>query len=931
MFKNRVTILVTVGVLVGIAIALQLLKTQEKEVSEAIRAIPEDAVVVMETDNYYSLIKNFNTNNQFRQEFSGLDQLKDFFKKSDYIDSLIGANSELKDLIEENKIIISGHMLANNEIEYLYVLPVNDKNSFEHIHKSIEKIIGREGNDATERQALHEGFTIYDVAFFGEGIKFSGFSFSYADGLFIFSTSKILVEGALRRLKKDYSLLKDPAFKKLMESSSAHFDANIYINYKYLPSILKNVLKTENTGFYDFISQFAVWTELDIKMKDNSFLMSGFTLSNDSTNDYLNVFKGQSAHQNDFIEALPGNTSSFIAFNLSDSKGWSEAYAEYLKKNNEYKNLDTIMERMDKKYKSIGKDKSKIFYQNINGGLATVWTNPESQDSKQDVYIVMQIRDADALHAELQSMFKLDSAIQGSVVIDEENGIKAFNFPQAKLISHLFGKPFAFVKNSWYIKYKEFLIFGESAQSLRNYLHNMRKGKRLVDDQDFEVYSKSIASESNLFIYSNVKRSRLQLTSELNEKYLGIYTKNQEKINKIEAASIQFGFDKNLISTNIFLGLNPRVKKAGKNAWEVSLDANLSMKPQIVKSNVAGNSEIVLQDNVNNLVLISETGKLIWKKKLSGKILGEINQIDFYKNNKYQFLFNTKDYIYLVDRNGKNVEDYPIKLKSPATNGMAVFDYDKDRTYRILLACENKGVYLLNTNGGKVDGWAFGQTESEVKLPAKHFTANSKDYIIFGDNNNTYIVNRKGETRVNVKAKFTKNPTSPYFFDKGASENENRFITTIPNGDIYCIYVDGTVKKISIDEFSPNHQFILADLEGNGKNQFIFADKKTLYVYNSDKSLKFEKKFEGDIVNTINLYQISKKSKYIGVSPLGSNKIYLLDTSGEIVKGFPVPGNGQFSIGRLSAGIKSNEFNLIVGNEDNYLLNYLLGTGETGN
>ena len=46
----------------------------------------------------------------------------------------------------------------------------------------------------------------------------------------------------------------------------------------------------------------------------------------------------------------------------------------------------------------------------------------------------------------------------------------------------------------------------------------------------------------------------------------------------------------------------------------------------------------------------------------------------------------TANHIHLIDRNGNYVEKYPVKLRSPATNGLAVFDYDKNRDYRMFIA-----------------------------------------------------------------------------------------------------------------------------------------------------------------------------------------------------------------------------------------------------
>lgn len=926
MFKNTLTILITVGVLIAIVIALQFVKTQEKGVSEAIKAIPEDAAILIETNHFFSLLKNFNSENKFKQEFSDIEQLKKFNEQSEYIDSLLTNNQELQSIIEGNKIMISGHVSANNILEYLFTVPVKDKKFIDVIHKIINDLVS---NDATVRQRLYEGNTIYDVVFFREEMAFNGFSYAFADGIFIFCLSKIQVEASLRRLKKGFSLANDNAFIKLYETAGKNVDANIYVNYKYLPNILKNVLKSDNSGLYEFIGSFASWTELDVMMKKDAFLMSGFSFSDDSLNHYLNLFKTQHSLENHFLEALPENTASFVAFNLSDPGAWKEAYFKFLRKKGKYDRIDEEFEKIEKKY---GKGKSKVFYDNLEGGLAMVWTNGNSENNAHEPLAIMQMKDAEKMLLELEFFKKADTLNEErsykSVVIDQNSGVLAHSFPENRIFSYMFGRMFDDMNTAWYINYKGYLVFGESAEVLKTYLRNLKTAHRIKNDKYFELFSKSISSESNLFIYTNISDSKNIISSDLNSNYNKIYNNNIEKFNKIQGASIQFTASNNLLSTNLYFCFKPGFSKSSKNSWEVSLEYPLDKKPQIVKSHVSGNNEIILQDTAHNLMLVSETGKLLWKKKLSGKILGEIHQVDLFKNNKLQFLFNTRDYLYLVDRNGKDVNEYPIKLKSPATNGMAVFDYDKDRTYRILIACENKNVYLLTTGGGKVDGWQFEQTESEVVLPAQHFINNSKDYIVFGDKSNTYIVNRRGEIRVSVKSKFEKNPKTSYFFEKGESENDSRFVTTGVNGDIFFIFLDGTVKKMTIDEFSPNHTFMYTDIDGDGKFQFIFADKNKLFVYDRSKSLKFEKKFDGPIENSLNLYQITKNHKYLGVAPMGTSKIFLLNQDGTIIKGFPLQGKGEFSIAKLVSSEKNKELNLVVSSEDNFLLNYRLNFGE---
>ena len=50
------------------------------------------------------------------------------------------------------------------------------------------------------------------------------------------------------------------------------------------------------------------------------------------------------------------------------------------------------------------------------------------------------------------------------------------------------------------------------------------------------------------------------------------------------------------------------------------------------------------------------------EKAIRGIILDNINQIDFYKNKKIQYVFNTEDSLYIIDRLGQNVEDFPLSL-----------------------------------------------------------------------------------------------------------------------------------------------------------------------------------------------------------------------------------------------------------------------------
>jgi len=91
---------------------------------------------------------------------------------------------------------------------------------------------------------------------------------------------------------------------------------------------------------------------------------------------------------------------------------------------------------------------------------------------------------------------------------------------------------------------------------------------------------------------------------------------------------------------------------------------------------------------------------LLWKKKLDGKIQGEIQQVDLFKNGFLQMIFSTEKTVWVLDRNGNVVPPFPLYYKNNITP-VEVFDYDQNREYRFLFA-ENQTLHLLDRKGQPV-------------------------------------------------------------------------------------------------------------------------------------------------------------------------------------------------------------------------------------
>jgi hypothetical protein len=258
-------------------------------------------------------------------------------------------------------------------------------------------------------------------------------------------------------------------------------------------------------------------------------------------------------------------------------------------------------------------------------------------------------------------------------------------------------------------------------------------------------------------------------------------------------------------------------------------------------------------------------------------------------------------------------------LRSPSTAGIALFDYDKNLDYRMIIPCKNKNVYMYNIEGSLINGWEFKQTETYVTKPIQHFRINSNDYLVFADQFRVYILNRRGDDRIHIKTQFPKS-TNNLFYSESGNNITTGFVTTDTSGLVKKINLDGTVETKQVGNYSPNHFFDFQDINADGFKDYIFINKNKLEVLKKDGSEIFNYKFDKNIESSPVYYYFSYDDRKIGVVSRTSNQIYLFNSDGSIYNGFPLKGNTQFTIGYLENIM--NKFNLIVGTQYNFLYNY---------
>lgn len=149
----------------------------------------------------------------------------------------------------------------------------------------------------------------------------------------------------------------------------------------------------------------------------------------------------------------------------------------------------------------------------------------------------------------------------------------------------------------------------------------------------------------------------------------------------------------------------------------------------------------------NGEVVAKDGSKVVWSVAIESMARPEVWEVDLYRNGKYQVAIGAGKRFHLVDVLGREVEGFP-KRWSDGFSAFAVFDYDKNRQYRFLLAAPNGQVFNFRKEGERTPGWKFQPRNGRHIVSLAHLSIGPKDYIFAAQDDGTVrILSRTGEDR----------------------------------------------------------------------------------------------------------------------------------------------------------------------------------------
>lgn len=857
--------------------------------SNVLDAVPENSTFVLHTNDIDSVSSLIKGDNPLAQMFySPKSELKSVLCQA--VDSLNDAGMFCNYLNSE--AVVAVRKDGNCGLCQLYVRKTDLKGK-DVISAAIDTI-GKYGTVETRK---YEEFTI--VKFKCPTLS-SALSLCFVNDLLVVSTSSKYIEDAIECIVgKAAKIIDNKDFDSAYATAGKKELANVLFDTRAIADIFSSELFEDNIVVKTYRS-FDCWAGFDI-VSGSPLLLNGFEFPKSDSSAFTAFVKSQPAIEFDVLSVIPEKASAYVLMSFGNPKAYDESLNSYLSATESLKGREKLIENMNN---AFGFDAKSKFYSIVKNEFAYVAT-ANSEDAEKGALVVCGLQSQSAAELELSSM--VSSEMQATLA--DGSSVKVFKMPYNDIPAALFGDFFANCRGNYVCCINDYMIFGNSIADLNYLIREVNLKNTMKSSISHADFLSRFSTSSSIFAYFSFDGGSEILKRMLSRQYASDIDARRSDLGKIGSCGIQLKKLDDMVYCNVAFVESELSSAVGNEvAWESTIGTSLATKPYVVKNHDTEEKEIIVQGKDNNLYLFGASGNELWHISIADQIISPIVQVDAYNNGKLQYLFSTKKEIYLVDRLGNIITK--IQLREDATSPVAVFDYENNRNYRLVVACEDKNVYVYDINGNLLKGWAFSGTEKQVTSDILHYVVSTEDFIVFHDPYKAYFIARNGSSKLEFKTDFTFSQNNIYC-DLSSSP---KFVATDENGVVRRFFKNKSQDSIVLGNFSNKHHFAMKDIDADGKLDYVFTDSSRLVVYGSDKKMMFDYDFGSD-VSAPSFYYFGGQTR-IGVNTK-NGKLFLVNVNGTLYDGFPLDGETPFSICELNGA-----YSLFAGLKRGCLCNY---------
>ncbi|MDQ3073539.1 MAG: hypothetical protein M3Q97_09795 [Bacteroidota bacterium] len=414
----------------------------------------------------------------------------------------------------------------------------------------------------------------------------------------------------------------------------------------------------------------------------------------------------------------------------------------------------------------------------------------------------------------------------------------------------------------------------------------------LSQSDAYNGFMKNFASEGNFFTYINPRRALLLGEKYVRSTYAPAYRNNYDSYKNIGHIGFQLAANGENIFSMIALAAEKETPGSSEQVWKFTLEDEVLGKPFIIQLPNSTACDFLVFDKSYNAYLISNAGILKWKRKLEAKPVTSVHAVDLYRDGSQQYLFATTGKIYMLDQEGKDVANYPLRLSLAPVGEMLYIDQTPEGDAQYFVSTEKARIYGYSLDGKPLPGWNPLMPDATLETPLRYFTAKGKMYFYGSTQKGSLYVwdgnGKQFKAPVQTASRFN----SPFYLQYGGTLERSTFYSVDTGGNLYSIGMDGSINIKEIKEVPEPDFFAYEDTDGNSRKEFILTSENGITAFEGD-SLAWRIATQESVVHPPEFFLLDG-TYWIGYVAPVAGKIHLVSRSGTSYPGFPMVGNTPF-------------------------------------
>jgi hypothetical protein len=767
-------------------------------------------------------------------------------------------------LSSKNGLIVSLHATKKDDFDLIFFAPLNKTDSA-FLQTDVNK-----NKYATSRRELN-GIEIHEVA-----KSKQMFSWAVVNGVWVGSFTSFLIEDVVRTAESNSGFKKHVASTQQLPRIKG--DAgNLYIQLSNFSDWL-SVFSNESTSLTKSFGRSSV---LDIKTEEGNVALNGLSTDSSGISKYvLSIFHNQSPVSFNLKHLISDRALSLHSFGVSEGLLFERDLASYVKSNSSSTG-DSLVWLQQK----AGID-LKALYQNIDDEIGVCFLE-SSEKRKLSKVVIIETHDPTVW---LQSFEKLSQKLSIDTIFFERHAdyeireVPVFRFPEKLLWPLVSG-----FNQCFYTSIGKYILMAEDPDELKRFLNDIDDDNTWGKSVSYNKFLESTLLESNISIYVNTPKIWNLLSANLQPKWQQFVKENRNLLQSFQQSAIQFSHLNNSYYTNVLLQYKPvqsanRTGKRTSSKMATNFASNIS-GVYAVRNHINRDNELLVQDSLNDLSLVSDEGTVLWKIAIGDRIVTDIVQIDFYGNGKLQYFFATRDALHVIDRLGNYVTPYPLFVPGTNIAHASVIDYDHTKKYRFLVADIAGRMRMFDKDGENLEGWDPKDAGGALAVAPQHHRIKGKDYILaIRKDGIVHLMNRRGEDVRNFPLKLDAKVAGDYFLERGKTISDTYFTVISSDGYRIKFNVEGKIQsKETLLKTSVTTQFALVK-EINEKNYLIVQrDSKQFNLLDESGRKLISNESIGPGLPVISYYDFGSGKEYVSVTDTEQGQTFVYDGTGNLL------------------------------------------------